>query len=247
MVLDIVILSPEKTILTFRLAGLGIRIWAHVIDLIIVFVSCLVISLALQALAMVDAGLAEGLMLTVWSLGIFAYFILLEGLMNGQSFGKKLTGLRVRMADGTPVTFGAALGRNLLRPADMIPGVYLVGLAAMFMNQKSQRVGDLVANTIVVYEPTTAARVAPAPHTAGIHPFEEAVGDLPGMTVEEYAALRRFCDRFPELSPEVQHKLIEEVWTPIATRRKVPTLPNVHAIYLAEAVVMKYGRRNGLL
>lgn len=67
------------------------------------------------------------------------------------------------------------------------------------------------------------------------------------MNQEEYDALRRFCDRFPELTPETQTRLLRELWEPLARRRSVPTLPNVHPIFLAEAVVMKYGRQHGLL
>jgi uncharacterized RDD family membrane protein YckC len=247
VVLDIVILSPEKTILTFRLAGLGARIVAHILDVAVVLAVLIASTYLVSLLALVDSGIAMGIMVVLWSLGIFAYFILLEGLWNGQTLGKRVMNLRVRMADGTPVTFPAAAGRNLLRPADMLPGVYLLGMAAMFTNPRFQRIGDIVSDTIVVYEPRSAPQVMPAPHTAGIHPFEDSVGDLPGMTMEEYAALRRFCDRFPEMSPDIQSKLVAEVWAPIAARRKVSPIPNVHPIYLAEAVVMKYGRRNGLL
>ena len=67
------------------------------------------------------------------------------------------------------------------------------------------------------------------------------------MTQEEYNALRRLCDRFPELPPPTQAKVIREIWKPIAARREVPDLPNVHPIYTAEAAVMKYGRQHGLL
>jgi hypothetical protein len=88
---------------------------------------------------------------------------------------------------------------------------------------------------------------AAAPHIVGYHPLEAHVGDLRGMTMEEYYALRRFCDRFPELATETQSRMLNEIWSPIALRRNVPKLPNIHPIYLAEAVVMKYGRQHGLL
>jgi uncharacterized RDD family membrane protein YckC len=248
VVLDIVILNPEKTILTYRLASLGARIFAHVIDLMVCGALITGIDmLAARLLGFIEPGLAVAIISVISVLGWFAYFILLEGLWNGLTVGKKILGTRVRMADGTPVTFAAAMGRNLLRPGDFLPVAYLVGLAAMFTNPRSQRLGDLVANTIVVYEKKNAQIYAPAPHTAGIHPLEQSVGELPGMTIEEYTALRRYCDRFPELPQDVQDKLTSEVWEPIAERRKVPTLPNVHPIYLAEAAVMKYGRKNGLL
>ena len=247
MVLDIAVLNPEKTIITYRLAGLGGRIVAQIVDLLLLLVLIVFISLALSWAAIIQPGIAEAASMAAAVLGPFAYFILLEGLWNGQTLGKKILGIRVRMVDGTPITFTAALGRNLLRPADFLPGLYFVGLAAMFTNPKSQRLGDLVAGTIVVNERRDPSLLVAAPHTAGIHAFEETVGELPGMTLEEYVALRRYCDRFPELPPNVQDQLTNNVWQPIAARRKVPEVPNVHPIYLAEAAVMKYGRKNGLL
>ena len=245
---DLTILSPEKTIITYRLAGLGSRVGAHILDLLFVVVTIYGIAfVAMLVGAVVDMYLAQGLLLFVSFAIPFAYFILLEGLWNGQTLGKKSLGIRVRMADGTPVTFLAALGRNIMRPADMLPGPYFVGFLAIFTNSRSQRLGDQIAGTVVCYEKRSKALYAAAPHVVGFHPLEPHVGDLRGMTPEEYYALRRFCDRFPELSPETQNRLLTELWAPIAKKRHVPSLPNVHPIYLAEAAVMKYGREKGLL
>ncbi|MGV3617326.1 MAG: RDD family protein [Fimbriimonas sp.] len=245
---ELPILTPEKTILSYRLAGLGSRVTAHLLDLAIFVVMAILAIVALTYGArIVDEGLTQGIALVLFSLGPFAYFILFEGLWNGQTPGKKAAGIRVRMVDGTPVAFGAALGRNLLRPADMLPGPYLLGIVAMFLNPRAQRIGDLVANTVVVHERRPINQFNTAPHLVGIHPYEHEVGELRGMTREEYDALRRFCDRYPELSAATQARLLQELWEPIADRRKVPPLPNVHPLYLAEAAVMKYGRQHGLL
>ncbi len=242
------VLSPEKTILSFRLAGLGARVGAHIVDIAavgtLVFVLVLGISMAFGS---IDPDIATGSTMFLAFIVPLAYFILLEGLWNGQTLGKKIANIRVRMADGTPITFSAALGRNLLRPADMLPGPYFLGLLAIFTNPRAQRIGDLVAGTIVCLERRPEPRFAIAPHSVGIHPLEGHVGDLRGMTVPEYNALRRFADRFPELPANIQEKLVNEVWAPIANRRKVPSYDNIHPIYLAEAVVMKYGREHGLL
>lgn len=199
---DLTILSPEKTILTYRLAGLGVRVGAHLIDLILIGgVYYIVFFVLVLAGAVTNMNLAMGLIIFLAAAMPFGYFILLEGLWNGQTVGKKSLGLRVRMSDGTPVTFSAALGRNIMRPADMVPGLYFVGLLAMFTNTRSQRIGDLIANTVVCYEKRGTPQFAIAPHTVGIHPLESHVGDLRGMTQEEYYALRRFCDRFPSFRP----------------------------------------------
>ena len=245
---DLTILSPEKTILTYRLAGLGSRVGAHIIDVLLITATFIGVSLVSSIAGMVlDRYLASGLILFLAFALPFAYFIFLEGLWNGQTVGKRAFGIRVRMSDGTPITFLAALGRNIMRPADMLPGPYFVGLLAIFTNPRSQRVGDLIAGTVVCYEKRTVPKFAVAPHTVGFHPLESHIGDLRKVTAEEYYALRRFCDRFPELTPDTQNRMIKELWQPIANKADVPSLPNVHPIYLAEAMVMKFGREKGLL
>jgi len=245
---DLVIITPEKTILSYRLAGLGSRVNAHIIDLVVVFVLMLALGYgSLFLLSTLDPGLGYGVALSLVGAIPFLYFILLEGLWNGQTLGKRSVGIRVRMADGTPISMTAAIGRNLLRPADMLPGPYFFGLVAMFLNPKSQRIGDLVSGTVVCYETRPSAGFSPAPHMMGTHPLESEVGELKGMTLDEYQALRRMCDRFPEFSGNIQQRMIIEVWEPLATKLRIASLPNVHPIYLAEAVVMKYGRKHGLL
>lgn len=244
---DVLVLTPEKAIVSYRLAGLGARVAGHLLDIALVVILVTISTVSASFLSPVDPALVQGLVAFLFFAIPLGYFVLFEGLWNGQTPGKKAAGLRVRMSDGVPVTFTAALGRNLLRPADMLPGVYFVGLLAIFTNARAQRVGDLVANTIVVEDRRPEPRFTITPHSVGFHPLEESVGDLKGMTVPEYNALRRFADRFPELPPTVQEKLVREVWRPVAVRRRIPSYENIHPIYLAEAVVMKYGREHGLL
>jgi uncharacterized RDD family membrane protein YckC len=251
---ELVVISPEKAVLTFRLAGFGGRALAHMLDLMILVAFLLLLSLGVGLVfgliggpSDLGMGLAGFIIALLFSIGPFLYFILFEWLWNGQTPGKKAMGLRVRSADGTPITFAGAVGRNLLRVADLMPGSYFVGVIAMFTTPKSQRIGDLFANTIVLLERMPVPVFRPAPHVQSTHALEERVGDLRGMTQEEYWALRRLCDRFPELPKSVQGRLLRDVWQPIAYRLRVPELPNVHPLYLAEAVVMRYGRTHGLL
>jgi uncharacterized RDD family membrane protein YckC len=246
---DLAVLSPEKTIITYRLSGIGSRILAHLLDLMIVGVADgVIVAFALGMISVVDETIAQVVVMFTFSFSLFIYFILMEGFWSGQTLGKKALGIRVRMADGLPVTFSAALARNLMRPADMFPPItYFMGLLAMFCTPKSQRFGDMIANTVVTHERRAVPYFTPAPHSAGVHPLEHHVGELRGMTIEEYNALRRFADRFPELPTSVQERLVHEVYRPIALRRGIQPIANVHALYLAEAAVMKYGREHGLL
>lgn len=245
---DYAVLLPEKVVISYRLASLGQRILAHFLDLVVFYgLYALFLVYAGSVLAGFDIVIAFSLALLIGSLGVFVYFCAFEALWNGQTPGKKALSLRVRMADGTAITPRAALLRNLLRPADLLPGTYLLGMVVMFVSEKSQRIGDLVAGTVVCHEPGSTGRLSAAPHRYGVHPLEEYVGELPRMTDEEYVVIKRLCDRFPELDPSSAARLSEQIWIPFAAKHGIRELPGVPSLSLMEAVVMSYGRRRGLL
>ena len=77
------------------------------------------------------------------------YFIVAERLSGGRSIGKWLVGLRVVGAHGA-LSARASLLRNLLRVIDVLPTSYLVGFVAMLASARRQRLGDLVAGTLVI-------------------------------------------------------------------------------------------------
>lgn len=242
------VLTPEKVVVSYQLAGVSSRIFSHLFDLFAMMVIMTGVSFVMGIVGFaMGPELSAAISSLVLIVVFFAYFIVLEAFWNGQTLGKKILSLRVAMADGTPVTRGAATYRNLLRPADMFPGTYLVGLLSVFLNVRCQRLGDIAAGTVVIHETSLSRGFTPAPHRYGVHPFEDHVGTLHRMSLEEYQALKRLCDRFPELPPAIQNKSIAEIWNPFAAAHGIAPLQNVHPVYLMEAVVMKYGRQHKLI
>lgn len=84
-------------------------------------------------------------------LGIFVVFpFFLEGLWDGQSPGKWCLGIKVVQTDGAPCTIGASVLRNLLLLADWLPALYLGAVVSMAISSRKQRLGDRLADTVVV-------------------------------------------------------------------------------------------------
>lgn len=77
------------------------------------------------------------------------YAFLLEGLY-GYTPGKYLLGLVVTKPDGSNCTIGASILRNLLWIVDALPTFNLVAMVSILLTDDNQRVGDLVADTVVV-------------------------------------------------------------------------------------------------
>src|SRR5918993_3785669 len=158
----LVIETPERVPLHFALASIGNRFLACAFDH-----TLQVAAIALVVFFFVWLGNAASyyedlknapkwvvaLMLVAVFLVWSSYFVLFEWAWRGQTPGKRWLKLRVIREDGRPVTFWEAAARNLLRIFDMMPTpFYSVGLISVFVSGIDQRVGDLVAGTVVVRE-----------------------------------------------------------------------------------------------
>jgi uncharacterized RDD family membrane protein YckC len=88
----------------------------------------------------------------IWVVLTLFYFILFETLF-GATIGKLVLALRVRYSDGSPIGLGAAFWRNLLRLVDCFPYFlpYLLGALFIWGGNERQRLGDMVAGTIVTW------------------------------------------------------------------------------------------------
>lgn len=85
------------------------------------------------------------------------YGIVSEWLMNGQTLGKRLFGLRVIDERGLSLGFKQVVIRNLFRMLDSLPSTfYLIGGLACLFTHRCQRIGDIAAGTLVVREVSSA-------------------------------------------------------------------------------------------
>lgn len=166
-------MPPEGVPIKFRIAGLSARFAAQLADILItvsvVGLSMLVLFFA--NLASLDT-LAALIALLFFALRV-PYYVFTELLWNGQTIGKRMLKMRVISADGRSLSPHAVTVRNLMKEMEIfVPGTYLlvaesldsvtatiVGcwilllLAVPLMNPRRQRLGDLIANTIVVEIP----------------------------------------------------------------------------------------------
>ncbi len=172
----LIIETPERVPLAFPLASIGNRFLAVAIDHAIQYTSIAVVAFVFLFVAGFGRDSQFGItdeierslpnwiiavMIFVLFLLFAGYFAVFEWLWDGQTPGKRLLKLRVIREDGRPITLWEAIARNLLRIFDAVPGflipVYSIGLIAIFMSNRDQRVGDLFAGTVVIRERTDEA------------------------------------------------------------------------------------------
>lgn len=143
--------------LSLPIAGPGSRAFAFLIDwhirlvlaLIWLFAGMLVVDGSLRALQFEGSWVFWMVILPPILLYVF-YHPVVELLMQGQTPGKRMAGVRIVNREGGPPGTGAILIRNAFRLLDSMPAFYVVGLASTFVTEQRVRVGDMAAGTLLI-------------------------------------------------------------------------------------------------
>jgi uncharacterized RDD family membrane protein YckC len=165
---DIDILSAENVSFAIETAGLGSRFGAAIIDLLLQFATlglgAIAVNYLIDFLPPLDQVsqwvraflMAIGaLLVALISVGYSFFF---EWLWDGQTPGKRWLGLRVMQSNGMPIGAWHAMIRSLMRAADFLPFMYGAGAFVTLVSSRNQRIGDMVAGTVVARERHDAAR-----------------------------------------------------------------------------------------
>lgn len=147
---ELTIVTPEGVLFRLPLAGPASRLYAMLLDVVIVLAAVNGLGLLVYLIFAKAPGFgAMTVTLAEFAIG-FAYSALLEGFWNGQTIGKRLFHLRVIDQTGLPLRIEQAWIRNLMRAFDALPFAYLVGGISLLSSPLMQRFGDRVAGTLVV-------------------------------------------------------------------------------------------------
>jgi uncharacterized RDD family membrane protein YckC len=122
---------------------LGDRILAFLLDQLVVLVLAVLFGLAVGGALQSRAGVFLGVLLVV-----FSYHFVCEGLW-GQTPGKRALDVVVVDEYGQHIDLGTSFVRNLFRGFDGL-FYWVVGLVAMLLSDRNQRLCDSAAGTVVV-------------------------------------------------------------------------------------------------
>lgn len=154
---DLVIETPEGLSLRRELVGAGSRAAAGLLDLLIVGCAWLALLLATASLMSLDptgaSGFLFGLVVGGGILFVWAYLTLFAVAWQGRTIGKRALGILVVDASGAPASVAQHALRGFFFPLEAALAVPLpLGLVLIAATPRSQRLGDLVAGTLVVRE-----------------------------------------------------------------------------------------------
>lgn len=224
--------TPEQIDVSYSIAGIGSRSIAAIVDSIIIGVALLILMIpgtigfsVLIAFVLRLFGRQntwEGV--TPFALAgtgflsfctIAFYYVLFEAFWHGQTPGKRWIGIRVIREGGFPVTFSTSMTRNIIRLIDFLPVYYMFGLIVMFIDQKSRRLGDLAAGTLVIKERKgitlerleRETRILPALHSSDAEPPATQIRNVRYLTTDDRHLLREYLARRSSINPEAADRI----------------------------------------
>ncbi len=162
----------------YEMASLGERILAFLIDYG-VFIAVLIIMAITDSFRVLGGTASAVVGLSLLALYVL-YDLICEVAFNGQSLGKRVMKIRVISLNGGRPTFGQYLLRWLFRIVDTGLSFYLAGLLCAALTKKTQRIGDLVANTGVIRTQPRARfeHIVFRPEHDGYQPIFSQVAEL---------------------------------------------------------------------
>ena len=239
---EIRVRTPENVVFRFRLAGLGCRLAAALLDytLVAFLIGLIAGAMGLLALAFgialpgigvfASAGAVAVLFLAIFVV-LFGYFTFFELIWNGQTPGKRAFGLRVVKDLGQGITFADSLVRNLVRIADVLPGFYGVGAVAVLLSARNKRLGDHVAGTLVVAveqaRPPVPFQESWERHNSLVEDAMLAARIRQEITPEETELVRDAWMRRMRLPLDRRVALTARLAGHLRTRLRLPPMPDV--------------------
>lgn len=239
------LVTGEAVALDLRPAALPSRLVAGAIDALLQ--GALLGALAVVAVASGTSTSSAGeaaITLVVLLAVLAGYPIAFETLLRGRTPGKAVMGLRVVRDDGGPIGFRQALVRGLTSAFVERPGitVFTGAVVCMLLNDRSKRIGDLLAGTVVLQERVSTSA---GPGTAAPPQLAAWAGelDLAGLPDDLALSARAYLARAGELTDAARDDLGGRLASAVAAVVTPPPPQGAPAWAYLAAVLAERSRR----
>lgn len=233
---NIDILTSNNVTIQYELASVGQRFVALVLDLLIVFLYSIIINWIIAGLFMSNLRFDDSMMDTIEIIQVITYLLYLPVIMfynlvceiffGGQTIGKKAMQIKVVKVTGEPPTLGDYFIRWSYRLVDII--LSLGSIAAIFVSsgEKSQRLGDMAANTTVIrLNPSTKYSIRDILKISKKSNYAPMYNQVTQLSDEDMLLIKNSIDRVKKYPNEANKKFILRLVKKVAQKLSINEVP----------------------
>lgn len=206
------IATTQNVTIEYELASIQDRIYASVIDFIIIYTGSVMLS-GILILIFKVSGVNYIFIVIPAS---FLYHLLMETLNHGQSIGKRANNIRVIKTNGERPLFFDFMTRTVFRVLDIILTFGSLAFILITSTSKGQRIGDFFADTTVVK--LINFNKFSLKHILSMEKLKDYKPTYPGVTIykeEEMLLIKETLDRFDKFPNDshidAREKLVRKI------------------------------------
>jgi uncharacterized RDD family membrane protein YckC len=249
-------LPPEGVPISFAIASIGSRIGAQILDTLFIVIIFFFVGIFVYAVGLASPA-TQTLFVLLGFLLRTPYYALSELIWNGRTIGKRITGIRVINVDGRRLTPHQVTARNLMKEVEIFTptalmfsigsqATWLDGLTALWLltvvtvplaNRRRQRIGDMIAGTLVVDNPRSVLLADLALSAPAIRSPQAVFEFLPEhLNVYGTYELQTLEDVLRDTTKTPGNEEISKIARTIAKRIKYdgPVKPGQEMVFLSE-------------
>lgn len=232
-------------------AGVGSRLVAAFVDLVIQFVALFIlIAITGEIAGNADPAAISALVIVEVVLVFAGYPILMEWLTRGHTIGKLWLGLRAVRDDGGPIGFRQAFIRGLSgmlieKPGLLVPLSTAAAVMTMIFSRQNKRIGDMMAGTFVLNERAGPRRMLVSRDYTVPYQLQPWVAALDLSRLDDHLALcvRQFVVRAGDMTPAAQYSLGEDLRARVESLTSPPPPPGTPTPWMLTTVLAERRRR----
>lgn len=216
--------TTQKVTIEYELASLRDRLLSFFIDSVIIWSSILLLAVIFTP-SIPDAFINYFRYLVLLPIALF-YTLVSEIVGNGQSWGKKVTGIKVVHLSGRQSTMMDYTIRWIFRLVDIYFSFGVIALVLISSSEKSQRLGGILSNSAVV-------KLTPARNYAlrsllsiqSVENYEPHYPMVKNFSETRMVLIKKSLDRAKKFNNEAHKEVIDMLASDAATQLNLTSVP----------------------
>ena len=221
------ITTTQKVTIEYELAALRDRIIANLMDQLILIVGLLVISLLLY-------GAFGEFVILLLIIPIYVFYTpVSEILLDGQTLGKRIVGIKVVKLTGSEPSNMDYLIRWVFRMVDVYLSAGIISAMLVSSSPKAQRLGGIASNTILIKVKFNARfRLSDIEKISSLENYEPQYVEVKRLNEEDMLLIKSVITRVTRYNNLAHQQLLQELVDNLTHQLELNTKPRNNVEFL---------------